>query len=96
MERYGNPIQPGVCTIVWSLAVAIFSVGGMVGSFSVGVLANKFGRSVKTNLFSTTHTDFCSVVCYLFLATNKLLQTVYNCNLVIIIYYKQRLHPWLG
>ncbi|KAG7215419.1 hypothetical protein INR49_006519 [Caranx melampygus] len=36
--------QPGVCTIVWSVSVAIFSVGGMVGSFSVGVMANRFGR----------------------------------------------------
>ncbi|XP_015236986.1 PREDICTED: solute carrier family 2, facilitated glucose transporter member 3-like [Cyprinodon variegatus] len=44
MERYGEPISPGVCTIVWSVAVAIFSVGGMVGSFSVGVMANRFGR----------------------------------------------------
>ncbi|KAK9957904.1 hypothetical protein ABG768_012104 [Culter alburnus] len=44
MERYGEPITPGMCTIVWSFAVAIFSVGGMVGSFSVGVIANKFGR----------------------------------------------------
>ena len=44
MERYNEPISPGVCTIVWSLAVAIFSVGGMVGSFSVGVMANYFGR----------------------------------------------------
>ncbi|XP_053494217.1 solute carrier family 2, facilitated glucose transporter member 3a isoform X2 [Ictalurus furcatus] len=44
MERYHKPIEPGVCTVVWSLAVAIFSVGGMMGSFSVGVLANKFGR----------------------------------------------------
>ncbi|KAK1804696.1 hypothetical protein P4O66_003524 [Electrophorus voltai] len=44
MERYGVPIDPGVCTIVWSVAVAVFSVGGMVGSFCVGVIANKFGR----------------------------------------------------
>ncbi|XP_058609973.1 solute carrier family 2, facilitated glucose transporter member 3a isoform X1 [Onychostoma macrolepis] len=44
MERYGQPIKPGMCTVVWSFAVAIFSVGGMVGSFSVGVVANKFGR----------------------------------------------------
>ncbi|XP_059205594.1 solute carrier family 2, facilitated glucose transporter member 3a [Centropristis striata] len=43
-ERYGKEIEPGVCTIVWSIAVAIFSVGGMVGSFSVGVMANRFGR----------------------------------------------------
>ncbi|XP_049458821.1 solute carrier family 2, facilitated glucose transporter member 1-like isoform X2 [Epinephelus fuscoguttatus] len=44
VERYGEPISAGVCTMVWSVAVAIFSVGGMVGSFSVGVMANRFGR----------------------------------------------------
>ncbi|XP_039977878.1 solute carrier family 2, facilitated glucose transporter member 3a [Xiphias gladius] len=44
VERYGESISPGVCTIVWSVAVAIFSVGGMVGSFSVGVMADQFGR----------------------------------------------------
>ncbi|XP_056154037.1 solute carrier family 2, facilitated glucose transporter member 3a [Lampris incognitus] len=44
MERYGEPIDADVCTVVWSFAVAIFSVGGMVGSFSVGVMANRFGR----------------------------------------------------
>uniref|UniRef100_A0A3B4AP19 Major facilitator superfamily (MFS) profile domain-containing protein n=1 Tax=Periophthalmus magnuspinnatus TaxID=409849 RepID=A0A3B4AP19_9GOBI len=44
MERYGEPISQGMCTIVWSVSVAIFSVGGMVGSFSVGVMANRFGR----------------------------------------------------
>ena len=44
MERYKQPISPGACTVVWSVAVAIFSVGGMVGSFSVGVMANRFGR----------------------------------------------------
>ncbi|XP_034409696.1 solute carrier family 2, facilitated glucose transporter member 3 [Cyclopterus lumpus] len=44
MERYGEPFSPGANTMVWSFAVAIFSVGGMVGSFSVGVLVTKFGR----------------------------------------------------
>ncbi|CAL8396335.1 unnamed protein product [Gadus morhua 'NCC'] len=44
MERYKEPISPGTCTLVWSFSVAIFSVGGMVGSFSVGVMANRFGR----------------------------------------------------
>ncbi|KAL7826287.1 hypothetical protein AOLI_G00314960 [Acnodon oligacanthus] len=44
VKRYGKPIEPGVSIFVWSLTVAIFSVGGMVGSFSVGVVADKFGR----------------------------------------------------
>ncbi|KAF3839630.1 hypothetical protein F7725_018347 [Dissostichus mawsoni] len=44
MERYGEPFSPGANTMVWSFAVAIFSVGGMVGSFSVGAVVTKFGR----------------------------------------------------
>ncbi|XP_074540443.1 solute carrier family 2, facilitated glucose transporter member 3 [Halichoeres trimaculatus] len=44
MERYGEPFSPGTNTMVWSFAVAIFSVGGMIGSFSVGAMVNKFGR----------------------------------------------------
>ncbi|XP_008050268.1 solute carrier family 2, facilitated glucose transporter member 3 isoform X1 [Carlito syrichta] len=31
-------------TSLWSLCVAIFSVGGMIGSFSVGLFVNRFGR----------------------------------------------------
>ncbi|XP_019745850.1 solute carrier family 2, facilitated glucose transporter member 1-like [Hippocampus comes] len=49
MERYGEPIDAGVCTIVWSVTVAIFSMGGMAGSFSVGVMADRFGR--KRSMF---------------------------------------------
>uniref|UniRef100_A0AAV2MC77 Major facilitator superfamily (MFS) profile domain-containing protein n=1 Tax=Knipowitschia caucasica TaxID=637954 RepID=A0AAV2MC77_KNICA len=43
-ERYGEPFTAGRNTMVWSFAVAIFSVGGMIGSFSVGVMVDKFGR----------------------------------------------------
>uniref|UniRef100_A0A3Q2PMV7 Solute carrier family 2 member 3b n=1 Tax=Fundulus heteroclitus TaxID=8078 RepID=A0A3Q2PMV7_FUNHE len=43
-ERYGEPFSPGTTTMVWSFAVAIFSVGGMIGSFSVGTMVTKFGR----------------------------------------------------
>ncbi|XP_022612344.1 solute carrier family 2, facilitated glucose transporter member 1-like isoform X1 [Seriola dumerili] len=44
MERYGEPFSQGTNTMVWSFSVAIFSVGGMIGSFSVGAMVNKFGR----------------------------------------------------
>ncbi|XP_062395402.1 solute carrier family 2, facilitated glucose transporter member 3 [Sardina pilchardus] len=44
MERYNETMEEGTVTIVWSVAVAIFSIGGMVGSVCVGVLVNKFGR----------------------------------------------------
>lgn len=42
--RYGHPISSDVSTIIWSFAVAIFSAGGMAGSFSVGAMVNRFGR----------------------------------------------------
>ncbi|KAJ0000523.1 hypothetical protein NQD34_012365 [Periophthalmus magnuspinnatus] len=44
MERYGEAFTPGTNLMVWSFAVAIFSVGGMVGSFSVGAMVDRFGR----------------------------------------------------
>uniref|UniRef100_A0A452HVG8 Solute carrier family 2, facilitated glucose transporter member 1 n=1 Tax=Gopherus agassizii TaxID=38772 RepID=A0A452HVG8_9SAUR len=44
LTRYEEPITAGTLTTLWSLSVAIFSVGGMVGSFSVGLFVNRFGR----------------------------------------------------
>ncbi|XP_060936722.1 solute carrier family 2, facilitated glucose transporter member 1 [Limanda limanda] len=44
MERYDQPFSEGVITTVWSFSVAIFSVGGMIGSFSVGAAVDRFGR----------------------------------------------------
>lgn len=44
IHRYGERISPATLTTLWSLSVAIFSVGGMIGSFSVGLFVNRFGR----------------------------------------------------
>lgn len=44
IHRYGENILPTTLTTLWSLSVAIFSVGGMIGSFSVGLFVNRFGR----------------------------------------------------
>ncbi|XP_015192658.1 solute carrier family 2, facilitated glucose transporter member 1-like [Lepisosteus oculatus] len=43
-DRYQEPISPSNLTTLWSLSVAIFSVGGIFGSFSVGLFVNRFGR----------------------------------------------------
>ena len=43
-DRYGESILPTTLTTLWSLSVAIFSIGGMIGSFSVGLFVNRFGR----------------------------------------------------
>ncbi|CAI5686967.1 unnamed protein product [Oreochromis niloticus] len=42
--RYNEPISKTSLTAVWSIAVAIFSVGGIFGSFSVGLFVNRLGR----------------------------------------------------
>ncbi|XP_055521536.1 solute carrier family 2, facilitated glucose transporter member 4-like [Leucoraja erinacea] len=39
-----QPIDPALLTTLWSLSVAIFSVGGMFSSFLVGTLAEWLGR----------------------------------------------------
>lgn len=43
-ERLKDPPTEVLLTSLWSLSVAIFSVGGMIGSFSVGLFVNRFGR----------------------------------------------------
>uniref|UniRef100_A0A3Q3XMQ7 Major facilitator superfamily (MFS) profile domain-containing protein n=1 Tax=Mola mola TaxID=94237 RepID=A0A3Q3XMQ7_MOLML len=44
INRFAEPISQNTLTALWSLSVAIFSVGGMFGSFSVGLFINRFGR----------------------------------------------------
>lgn len=43
-EKLDEPPSRLLLTNLWSLSVAIFSVGGMIGSFSVGLFVNRFGR----------------------------------------------------
>ncbi|CAG5978549.1 solute carrier family 2, facilitated glucose transporter member 1 [Menidia menidia] len=42
--RYQEPISKSALTAIWSIAVSIFSVGGIIGSFSVGLFVNRLGR----------------------------------------------------
>ncbi|XP_069071619.1 solute carrier family 2, facilitated glucose transporter member 4 [Pleurodeles waltl] len=48
MHRQGKedpePISPSTLTTLWSLSVAIFSIGGMISSFMVGVISEWLGR----------------------------------------------------
>ncbi|XP_036386297.1 solute carrier family 2, facilitated glucose transporter member 1 [Megalops cyprinoides] len=43
-DRYNQPISETSLTTLWSLSVSIFSIGGILGSFSVGLFVNRFGR----------------------------------------------------
>uniref|UniRef100_A0A671PGV4 Solute carrier family 2, facilitated glucose transporter member 1-like n=1 Tax=Sinocyclocheilus anshuiensis TaxID=1608454 RepID=A0A671PGV4_9TELE len=43
-KRYSEYMLSTTLTTLWSVSVAIFSVGGIFGSFSVGLFLNRFGR----------------------------------------------------
>ncbi|XP_051935096.1 solute carrier family 2, facilitated glucose transporter member 4-like [Hippocampus zosterae] len=44
VHRYGQAIPAGTLTSLWSLSVAIFSIGGMMSSFCVGFVSEWLGR----------------------------------------------------
>ncbi|XP_060922361.1 solute carrier family 2, facilitated glucose transporter member 1-like isoform X1 [Limanda limanda] len=55
IHRYGEPIPTGTLTSLWSLSVAIFSIGGMLSSFCVGFVSEWLGRRkamLINNLFA--------------------------------------------
>lgn len=55
-DRYGKDIQDENVKKLYSIAVSIFAIGGMLGGFSGGMIANRFGRYelriyVKLNMY---------------------------------------------
>ncbi|MGH0122386.1 UNVERIFIED_CONTAM: hypothetical protein FKN15_014817 [Acipenser sinensis] len=54
-DRYGNPIEDSYLTLLWSLSVSMFPLGGFFGSLMVAPLVNKLGRKgtlLINNIFS--------------------------------------------
>ncbi|XP_057319701.1 glucose transporter type 1 isoform X6 [Microplitis mediator] len=43
-DRYGEDMPDYVVKNLYSVAVSIFAIGGMIGGFSGGIIANRFGR----------------------------------------------------
>ncbi|XP_023128346.2 solute carrier family 2, facilitated glucose transporter member 5-like [Amphiprion ocellaris] len=44
MERYNSPMEEDFLTLLWSLSVSMFPLGGFFGSIMVAPLVNKLGR----------------------------------------------------
>ncbi|XP_032899535.1 solute carrier family 2, facilitated glucose transporter member 11-like isoform X1 [Amblyraja radiata] len=44
IERYGRPLENGVITLLWTIIVTAFSVGGLLGAVIAGPMAITFGR----------------------------------------------------
>ncbi|GFQ66331.1 hypothetical protein TNCT_636441 [Trichonephila clavata] len=60
MSRTGNMISEDTRDLIWSIAVSIFAIGGMVGGITGGTIATKFGRrsiprAKKTRFLETIH-----------------------------------------
>ncbi|XP_047424476.1 solute carrier family 2, facilitated glucose transporter member 1a [Mugil cephalus] len=55
MERYGTPMTEDTLTLLWSLSVSMYPLGGFFGSLMVAPLVNKLGRKgtlLFNNIFS--------------------------------------------
>lgn len=44
VSRNGSGLSEDTVTVLYSITVSIFAIGGLVGSFTVGMLVTKFGR----------------------------------------------------
>ncbi|KAG8435379.1 hypothetical protein GDO86_013364 [Hymenochirus boettgeri] len=44
LQRYEQPLDESSLTLMYSLTVSVFALGGMIGSLLVGVLVSRFGR----------------------------------------------------
>ncbi|KAM9330844.1 solute carrier family 2, facilitated glucose transporter member 5-like [Gastrophryne carolinensis] len=51
IRRYNTSITGGTLTLIWSLVVSVFSIGGLIGSAASGYLAGRFGKK-KCTLFN--------------------------------------------
>ncbi|XP_056129132.1 solute carrier family 2, facilitated glucose transporter member 5-like [Lampris incognitus] len=55
LERYGRPMEENFLTLLWSLSVSMYPLGGFLGSLMVAPLVNKLGRKgtlLFNNIFS--------------------------------------------
>ncbi|XP_055078775.1 solute carrier family 2, facilitated glucose transporter member 1a isoform X2 [Periophthalmus magnuspinnatus] len=55
LERYNKPIEENFLTLLWSLSVSMYPLGGFFGSLMVAPLVNKLGRKgtlLFNNIFS--------------------------------------------
>ena len=57
-SRYGEDIQDDSVKLLYSLAVSIFAIGGMLGGICGGMIANRFGRLVSIIFF------YCNICIY--------------------------------
>ncbi|KAG9487431.1 hypothetical protein GDO78_007335 [Eleutherodactylus coqui] len=42
--RYGSAVPKDTVTLLWSIAISVYSVGGLLGSLAAGYLSRRFGK----------------------------------------------------
>uniref|UniRef100_A0A7N6FL25 Major facilitator superfamily (MFS) profile domain-containing protein n=1 Tax=Anabas testudineus TaxID=64144 RepID=A0A7N6FL25_ANATE len=55
IERYGEPIGAETATLLWSITVSIFAIGGVLGALSVSLIIKVLGRKgtlLVNNIFA--------------------------------------------
>ncbi|XP_036901793.1 solute carrier family 2, facilitated glucose transporter member 9 isoform X2 [Sturnira hondurensis] len=56
-RRHGQPIDPDTLTLLWSMTVSIFAIGGLVGTLMVKLIGKFLGRKrtlLANNLFAVS------------------------------------------
>ncbi|XP_041957751.1 solute carrier family 2, facilitated glucose transporter member 11b isoform X1 [Alosa sapidissima] len=64
MERYDTEISEQRLTLLWSVIVSIFTIGGLVGSYVGGALSIKYGRKgtlMMNNIFALLAAFFMGI-----------------------------------
>ncbi|KAM9330846.1 solute carrier family 2, facilitated glucose transporter member 11-like [Gastrophryne carolinensis] len=69
-QRYGSVLHPDTVMLFWSMIVAIYSIGGLLGSLIVGPMAVAFGRK-KTQLYN----NFVALVGAALMCTSRTAQS---------------------
>uniref|UniRef100_A0A9J8BBA3 Solute carrier family 2 member 9 n=1 Tax=Cyprinus carpio carpio TaxID=630221 RepID=A0A9J8BBA3_CYPCA len=60
IDRYNEPIGDGTVTLLWSVTVSIFAIGGLVGALTVSFLIKVLGRCVSERAAHVSGGDFSS------------------------------------
>uniref|UniRef100_A0A8V5FKF4 Uncharacterized protein n=1 Tax=Melopsittacus undulatus TaxID=13146 RepID=A0A8V5FKF4_MELUD len=62
-QRYGHGLAPGPLTLLYSLTVSTFSLGGLVGSLLVGVLVERYGSTLLPSASPTSVPPVAPGIC---------------------------------
>uniref|UniRef100_A0A671L460 Solute carrier family 2, facilitated glucose transporter member 9-like n=1 Tax=Sinocyclocheilus anshuiensis TaxID=1608454 RepID=A0A671L460_9TELE len=64
IDRYNEPIGDGTVTLLWSVTVSIFAIGGLVGALTVSFLIKALGRKADGTSCSVSwhFLPYCSCV----------------------------------